>query len=55
MSVESSTEKEDWKLEGITMATAEKVEAKSVGQLDHTAVEEISNELNHLLADSFAL
>jgi starvation-inducible DNA-binding protein len=37
------------------MATAEKVEAKSVGQLDHAAVEEISNELNQLLADSFAL
>jgi starvation-inducible DNA-binding protein len=45
------------------MATAEKVEAKnekasslkSVGQLDHTAVEEISGELRHLLADCFAL
>ena len=41
------------------MATAEKVEAKasvkSVGQLDHTAVEEISAELRHLLADLFAL
>src|SRR5271166_413561 len=45
------------------MATAEKVEAKNekassvknVGQLDHTAVEEISGELRHLLADTFAL
>jgi starvation-inducible DNA-binding protein len=45
------------------MATAEKVEsknekassAKNVGQLDHNAVEEISNELRKLLADSFAL
>ena len=45
------------------MATAEKVEsknekassAKNVGQLDHNAVEEISNELRQLLADSFAL
>ena len=45
------------------MTTAEKVEAKnekasplkSVGQLDHTAVEEISAELRHLLADCFAL
>lgn len=41
------------------MATAEKVEkaasAKSVGQLDNTAVEEISSELRHLLADCFAL
>jgi starvation-inducible DNA-binding protein len=45
------------------MATAEKVEAKnekaptikSVGLLDHTAVEEISGELRHLLADTFAL
>jgi starvation-inducible DNA-binding protein len=41
------------------MATAEKVEkaasSKSVGQLDHAAVEEISGELRHLLADCFAL
>jgi starvation-inducible DNA-binding protein len=37
------------------MATAEKVEAKNVGQLDHTAVEEISRELRQLLADCFAL
>src|ERR1700677_2592582 len=37
------------------MATAEKVDAKSIGQLDHAAVEEISTELNHLLADSFIL
>src|SRR6202142_433998 len=45
------------------MATAEKVEAKgekattikSVGLLDHTAVEEISGELRQLLADLFAL
>src|ERR1700677_3030463 len=45
------------------MATAEKVETKnenattikSVGLLDHTAVEEISGELRHLLADLFAL
>ena len=45
------------------MATAEKVEAKnekapsikSIGLLDHTAVEEISGELRHLLADTFAL
>ena len=45
------------------MATAEKVEsknekassAKNVGQLDHNAVEAISNELRQLLADSFAL
>ena len=45
------------------MATAEKVEsrnekassAKNVGQLDHSAVEAISNELRQLLADSFAL
>jgi starvation-inducible DNA-binding protein len=44
------------------MATAEKVESKNekasvknVGQLDHDAVEEISGELRHLLADSFAL
>jgi starvation-inducible DNA-binding protein len=38
------------------MATAEKtVSIKSVGQLDHAAVEEISTELRHLLADSFAL
>jgi starvation-inducible DNA-binding protein len=45
------------------MAIAEKVEAKnekaaplkSVGQLEHTAVEEISGELRHLLADCFAL
>jgi hypothetical protein len=37
------------------MATAEKVIAKSVGQLDHAAVEEISAELRHLLADLFAL
>jgi starvation-inducible DNA-binding protein len=37
------------------MATAEKAIAKSVGQLDHEAVEEISSELRHLLADLFAL
>src|SRR5271156_3849306 len=45
------------------MATAEKVEAKnekapsikSIGLLDHTAVEEISGELRPLLADVFAL
>ena len=37
------------------MATAEKVIAKSIGQLDHAAVEEISAELRHLLADLFAL
>ena len=45
------------------MATAEKVESKNekasslknVGQLDHAAVEEISGELRHLLADCFAL
>jgi starvation-inducible DNA-binding protein len=45
------------------MAIAEKVEsknekassAKNVGQLDHNAVEAISNELRQLLADSFAL
>ncbi len=45
------------------MAIAEKVETKSektttiksVGLLDHTAVEEISGELRHLLADVFAL
>jgi starvation-inducible DNA-binding protein len=41
------------------MATAEKVEAKSeiksVGQLDHKGVEEISGELRHLLADLFVL
>jgi starvation-inducible DNA-binding protein len=45
------------------MATAEKVEAKnekattikSVGLLDHTAVEEISGDLRLLLADLFAL
>jgi starvation-inducible DNA-binding protein len=45
------------------MATAEKIESKnekaasikSVGQLDHTAVEEISGELRHLLADLFVL
>jgi starvation-inducible DNA-binding protein len=37
------------------MATAEKVDAKTVGQLDHTAVEEISGELRYLLADLFAL
>ena len=44
------------------MATAEKVESKNekasvknVGQLDHAAVEEISNELRPLLADTFAL
>src|SRR5271156_4730781 len=37
------------------MATAEKLVAKSVGQLDHVAVEEISAELRHLLADLFAL
>jgi starvation-inducible DNA-binding protein len=43
--------------------TAEKAEAKqekappakNVGQLDHAAVEEISGELRHLLADCFAL
>jgi starvation-inducible DNA-binding protein len=45
-----------------TMATAEKIESKNekasvknIGQLDHAAVEEISNELRSLLADSFAL
>jgi starvation-inducible DNA-binding protein len=45
------------------MATAEKPEAKTekkvsvkdIGQLDPKAVEEISEELRHLLADSFAL
>src|SRR6201990_2356317 len=41
------------------MATAEKVDKassiKNVGQLDHAAVEEISGELRHLLADCFAL
>lgn len=45
------------------MATAEKVEAKNekgisvkdIGQLDHAAVDEISGELSHLLADTFAL
>jgi starvation-inducible DNA-binding protein len=37
------------------MATAEKVIAKSVGQLDHAAVEEISGELRLLLADLFVL
>ena len=45
------------------MATVEKVEtrtekattSKSVGLLDHTAVEEISGELRHLLADLFTL
>jgi starvation-inducible DNA-binding protein len=42
------------------MATAEKVDTKnekvkSIGQLDHAAVEEISGELRHLLADTFAL
>ena len=44
------------------MATAEKIEsknekasAKNIGQLDQGAVEEISNELRSLLADSFAL
>jgi starvation-inducible DNA-binding protein len=45
------------------MATAEKAEAKSekassiksIGQLEHAAVEEISGELRHLLADCFAL
>jgi starvation-inducible DNA-binding protein len=45
------------------MATAEKVETKGekkvsvkdIGQLDHDAVEEISEELRHLLADTFAL
>jgi starvation-inducible DNA-binding protein len=45
------------------MATAEKVETKSekataiksVGHLDHAAVEEISSELRYLLADLFAL
>src|ERR1700744_4546682 len=45
------------------MATAEKLDSKSekatsiknVGQLDHAAVEEISGELRHLLADCFAL
>ncbi len=47
----------------IRMAVAEKVEArsdkaasaKSIGQLDHKAVEEISQELRALLADTFAL
>jgi starvation-inducible DNA-binding protein len=49
---ESCTDKKE-----MNMATAEKVavQAKSVGQLDHTAVEEISSELRQLLADSFAL
>jgi starvation-inducible DNA-binding protein len=45
------------------MATAEKPEAKNekkvsvkdIGQLDPKAVEEISDELRHLLADTFAL
>ena len=45
------------------MATAVKAEPKSekkisvkdIGQLDHAAVEEISEELRHLLADTFAL
>jgi starvation-inducible DNA-binding protein len=45
------------------MATTEKVETKNekkisvkdIGQLDHAAVEEISEELRHLLADAFAL
>jgi starvation-inducible DNA-binding protein len=46
------------------MATAEKEKAetksekasiKNIGQLDHEAVEEISGELRHLLADCFAL
>jgi starvation-inducible DNA-binding protein len=37
------------------MATAEKVVAKSTGQLDHAAVEEICGELRHLLADLFVL
>jgi starvation-inducible DNA-binding protein len=45
------------------MATTEKVEPKNekkisvkdIGQLDHAAVEEISEELRHLLADTFAL
>src|SRR6202012_4192500 len=47
--------------EGEEMATAEKVEtkseraAKNLGQLDQSAVEEISAELRHLLADCFAL
>jgi starvation-inducible DNA-binding protein len=36
------------------MATAEK-STKNVGQFDEAAVEEISAELRHLLADSFAL
>jgi starvation-inducible DNA-binding protein len=39
----------------MTMATVEKVETKNVGQLDHTAVEEIAAELRQLLADCFAL
>jgi starvation-inducible DNA-binding protein len=39
----------------MSMATVEKVETKNVGQLDHTAVEEIAGELRHLLADCFAL
>ena len=45
------------------MATLEKAEAKSeraasvkgLGQLDHAAVDEISGELRHLLADLFVL
>jgi starvation-inducible DNA-binding protein len=37
------------------MATAEKVEAKTIGQLDQAAVEEIAGELRQLLADCFAL
>src|ERR1700679_2171601 len=39
----------------MTMATVEKVKTKNVGQLDHTAVEEIAAELRQLLADCFAL
>jgi starvation-inducible DNA-binding protein len=35
--------------------TEKKVSVKDIGQLDHAAVEEISEELRHLLADSFAL
>lgn len=41
------------------MAIAEKIETKSemktLGQLDHKGVEEISGELRHLLADLFVL
>src|ERR1700721_2474304 len=39
----------------MTMATVEKGETKNVGQLDHTAGEEIAAEPRQLLADCFAL